>query len=520
MEGQQQKIQLEGGSLFQGSSARKMTDKGFHWKLENLAKDFSATITQWRKQANEIQVLLSDSKNTQEIRTDQKMLMDIMSRLEATYSTIDAHFTDRNGKAADGTRTLEEFQGKYDGIANDHHTVLRNITSCLQDLEFDSASRNSSRTLRSRSSRTSRSSYLSRTSRKSTEVMVEASALKAKLKYIDVEAKHKADLERIRTQRPIDVAQAKLDVLESTQDSNLNMEELLSEVDTDRQVREFLGAEPDMTKPVSEHTDDPSTAVAYLRVVELTSCMAGHTPKEIEIGQDPVISPKTGKLLSRSEIENQEQMKSFRMILVCVQDPYFLEHNTSTNVTEKIKTDFIRELSVAQEKLSQIQTDGNPRGLTHLLITEESPPSEQTKPGKQKSHSLNLPYSFNLPVNVGHLSREMEKFVEKSHSTHIFWCKTLCFFRRVVLKEVLLIKCCIEKESLGLKEQLKTTESAVQNETGTCKKIFSSDIDVVKSEEVVENEKAMENVEAMSVMANANGTEINNSPLKNPAQIL
>ena len=121
-----------------------MTDKGFHRKLENLAKDFTATITQWRKKTDEIQVLLSDSKDTQEIRKGRNMLMDIMSRLEATYSTIDAHFTDSNGKAADGTRTLEEFLGKYDGIANDHHTVLRNITSCLQDLEFDSASRNSS----------------------------------------------------------------------------------------------------------------------------------------------------------------------------------------------------------------------------------------------------------------------------------------------------------------------------------------------------------------------------------------
>ena len=98
-----------------------------------------------------------------------------------------------------------------------------------------------------------------------------------------MEAKHKADLERIRTQRQIDVAQAKLDVLESTLDSNLNMEELPSEVDTDRQVREFWGAQPDMTKPVS-------TAVADLRVVESTSCVAGHTTKEIEIGQDPVIS--------------------------------------------------------------------------------------------------------------------------------------------------------------------------------------------------------------------------------------
>ena len=79
-----------------------------------------------------------------------------------------------------------------------------------------------------------------------------------------MEAKQKADFERIRTQWQIDVAQAKLDVLESTQDSNLNVEELPSEADTDRQVREFMGAQPDLTKPVSGHTDDPSTAVADL----------------------------------------------------------------------------------------------------------------------------------------------------------------------------------------------------------------------------------------------------------------
>ena len=114
----------------------------------------------------------------------------------------------------------------------------------------------------------------------------------------------------------------------------------------------------------------------------------------------------------------------------------------------------------------------------------------------------------------------MDKFVEKFHSTHILWYKTLCFFRHVVLKEVSLIKCCIEKECLGLKELLKTTEGTVQDEAGTCKTILSSDIDVVKGEEFVESEKAVENVEAMSVVANANDTELSNSPLKTPAQIL
>ena len=90
----------------------------------------------------------------------------------------------------------------------------------------------------------------------------------------------------------------------------------------------------------------------------------------------------------------------------------------------------------------------------------------------------------------------------------IFSGAKFCLFRRVVLKEVLLIKCCIEKECLGLKELLKTTESAMQDEAGTCKTILSSDIDVVKGEELVESETAMENVEAMSVIANVYDTEV------------
>ena len=60
----------------------------------------------------------------------------------------------------------------------------------------------------------------------------------------------------------------------------------------------------------------------------------------------------------------------------------------------------------------------------------------------------------------------------------------------------------------------------MQDEAGTCKTIFSSDIDVIKGKELVESGTAMENVEAMSVSANANDTEITNSPLKKPAQTL
>lgn len=221
-----------------------------------------------------------------------------------------------------------------------------------------------------------------------------------------------------------------------------------------------------------------------------------------------VISPRTGNLLSRSEIESQEELKSFRMSPVCVQDPYLLEHNTSANVTDKIKTDFIKELSVAQNKLSQMQVDGNPWGLVHL-ITEDLP-NVQSKHCRLKFKPQHLPYSLNLPVNVGYLNRELDKSVRKFHNTRILWCKILCSFLQVVLKEVLLIECCIEKEHLSLKELLKATETPVQDGSGDCKTTFS-----LSSDMAVE---AMENEEATSVITNENNV-ISSDSSKNPAQI-
>ena len=45
---------------------------------------------------------------------------------------------------------------------------------------------------------------------------MEVAALKLKLQYIDKEAKQKAELDRIRTEMKLQMAQAKLDALETT----------------------------------------------------------------------------------------------------------------------------------------------------------------------------------------------------------------------------------------------------------------------------------------------------------------
>ena len=100
--------------------------------------------------------------------------------------------------------------------------------------EFDSESRCSSRTARSRSSRSLRSSNGSH--RKSKDTRVEVTALKVKLQYIDKEAKQKAKLDRVRTDMKLQIAQAKLDAVETARDSADEKSQLAPEVDTNHKV--------------------------------------------------------------------------------------------------------------------------------------------------------------------------------------------------------------------------------------------------------------------------------------------
>ena len=105
--------------------------------------------------------------------------------------------------------------------------------------ECASASRCSGRTSRSRSSRSSRSSHSSHTSKKSTDTLVEVAALKVKLQYIYKEAKQKAELDRVRTEMKLQMAQAKLATLETARDSVDEKSRLAHGVDTNHKVQNF-----------------------------------------------------------------------------------------------------------------------------------------------------------------------------------------------------------------------------------------------------------------------------------------
>ena len=77
----------------------------------------------------------------------------------------------------------------------------------IENEEFETATNYSQKTHSSRRSKTSSSSRRS-------EAAAEAAALRAKLKYIDLEAKTKAELEKLQTMKQIDMAEAKIGAFE------------------------------------------------------------------------------------------------------------------------------------------------------------------------------------------------------------------------------------------------------------------------------------------------------------------
>lgn len=166
---------------------RKMTPKCLDWQVDKICSDFKLHVSRWRKCASSIEILISDSSDTKHIRRERDILMNIMTTLSEIYDRLKQTLT--NEEDVKYSDLLDQYQGRLEITSGDNHTLMRDISNCLRELECDSVSRASSRSHNSRTSRSSRHSNTSRGSRESIDTVIEAAALKTKLKYIDTEAK-------------------------------------------------------------------------------------------------------------------------------------------------------------------------------------------------------------------------------------------------------------------------------------------------------------------------------------------
>lgn len=129
------------------------------------------------------------------------------------------------GDHVDLGRDIEEdINKRYETFESDHSDIIKRISLRLKELE-DSRSETMSRTT-AKSSRngSTRSSQHSRHSIRS-ETASKAAELKTKLKYLDAEASAKLHLDKIRTMRDLDIAEAKLDIIDGTEDLASELDE-------------------------------------------------------------------------------------------------------------------------------------------------------------------------------------------------------------------------------------------------------------------------------------------------------
>lgn len=84
---------------------------------------------------------------------------------------------------------------------------MKQVTHSIKNIEYETSTQ-SSRSHRRSVGQGSRSSC------ESTNSVLKAAALKTKLKYIHAEAQQKAELEKIRTLKELDIAQSKISALE------------------------------------------------------------------------------------------------------------------------------------------------------------------------------------------------------------------------------------------------------------------------------------------------------------------
>lgn len=187
------------------SRERKLTERGLEYQISLQTSKFRSAVSAWKSVANKLQVLMSDNGNPLTIRQERDKLQENFQ----TLSNIDSNL--KSLVSGEQTQTNE-----YVNIETSNHKLMGDIGDYIRSVETERSVVNSqsSRSCRSQSRHSVRSRHSQCSNR--SEVAAHAAALKAKLKYIDIEAKTKAELERIQTQREIDIAEAKIEALDST----------------------------------------------------------------------------------------------------------------------------------------------------------------------------------------------------------------------------------------------------------------------------------------------------------------
>ena len=200
------------GRVRSSSRERVLTEKGHQYHIDQVQQQFRHSVSAWRRHTVELELLLCDTHDIRSLRFGRDCVNQSMGKVYESYTILNQLVGDAS------------LHKRYDDIEAENLNLLKLVASYIRDLELECNTRHTTKSVRSCMSKRSISSNAS----KRQEVVIEAAALKAKLKYLDQEARQKADLEKLQTLKDIDIAEAKLGAMAKVEREDGELSDCLS----------------------------------------------------------------------------------------------------------------------------------------------------------------------------------------------------------------------------------------------------------------------------------------------------
>lgn len=249
------------------TSARthKLTDKGLQYERELRERNFKAAVSSWRTSINKMSILLSDFDDIDKIREGRDKIEKSLTDVNLVFNRVkELHNPDEP--------VNESISALLENLEIEHQQIMSRIADRICEIraEGSTVSRVSLSSSRSKSSTVSKRSSTSAVSKRSNVAMA-AAVLRTKLKYIDVEAKSKAEHERVVTQRKLEIAQVKLEYLEDNSSDELDAHETKPKLSLPFSKKEFVDQYVN-NHPQYQNEDKPLIAsLPSVSHVELTN---------------------------------------------------------------------------------------------------------------------------------------------------------------------------------------------------------------------------------------------------------
>ena len=201
----------------------KLNEKGMQLALETKTRLLKGAINKFKGAIAETETLLADCENTFELRQNR-------DKIAALFCSVMDLFNDVSSKIPEAEEI--GFSKRVETLEDRKLDLFRRLTEKIQEIEREVKARSVTGSHRSSSSKSSRRSSTSRRSSQKSgksnntmksgsslsemkaEAAAEAAALQAQSKFIEAEARHQVELQRIQHAKNLEAANARVKALE------------------------------------------------------------------------------------------------------------------------------------------------------------------------------------------------------------------------------------------------------------------------------------------------------------------